>query len=166
MTTRQQMINSQKRPVIKLTQEGYDKVLSDIAKLEKERPEVLVRLQLAREMGDLSENGAYKAARWELGGIDRELKRLKFLERFGKVTTAGQSGVVGFGSTVTLRQAQGENEKEMKFTVVSKYEADPKEKKLSVESPFGAAVLNKRVGDVVLVDAPAGELQFRLTHIE
>ena len=58
---------------VPITKEGYDKAMSELERLEVYREEVLVRLQAAREMGDLSENGAYTAARFELSDTDRNI---------------------------------------------------------------------------------------------
>jgi len=70
---------------IRLTQEKYDQTKAEHLKLTKERKNVLVRLQTAREMGDLSENGAYTAARLELGSTDRRLRHLNRLITWGEV---------------------------------------------------------------------------------
>lgn len=149
-------------PRIQLTQEGYDKFQADFDRLTKERPEILIRLQAAREMGDLSENGAYHAARFELSSIDRQLKKLTYQLRFAEITQTKKSGVADFGSTVTLDN-QG---KSMTFTLVSGYESDPKAGKLSVYSPIGKAIMGKKVGDSATVNVPAGILTLKITKIE
>lgn len=149
-------------PVIKVTKQGYDKFEADFDRLTKERPEVLIRLQAAREMGDLSENGAYHAARFELSTIDRQLKKLTYQLRFAEITETKKTGAADFGSTVKLDN----NGKEMTFMLVSGYESDPKLGKLSVYSPIGKAVIGKKAGDTVVVDAPAGQLKLKLISVE
>lgn len=79
---------------IPFTKEGFEKNQKDYDLLLEKRKEILVRLQAAREMGDLSENGAYTAAKLELRSTDRELRRLKYLLRFGVVTEKTNNGVV------------------------------------------------------------------------
>lgn len=145
-------------PQIQFTRQGYEKIEKDFDDLQKRRKDAVIQLRTAREMGDLSENGAYKAARWELGGIDRQLRRLKYLLRFGKVTQTVNKGYIDFGSVVTLDD--GKNK--LTFTLVGGYESNPSEKKLSMESPIGKAVRGKRVGDKVTVHAPAGTITYSI----
>jgi transcription elongation GreA/GreB family factor len=99
-------------PKIELTQSGLDNFKAEFDRLTKERVEVLIRLQAAREMGDLSENGAYKAARWELGGIDRELRKLNYLITYAKVIAPKTFKLIF-------------NDKPVEYTLVSKHESDP-----------------------------------------
>ena len=147
---------------IRFTKEAYEKLRNDLVDLEKYREEVLVRLQEAREKGDLSENGAYTAAKFELGETDRKLRRIKHQLRYGEVVESKHNGVVDFGSKVTLER-EG---KQMMFTLVSGYESDPKEQKLSETSPIGRAVKGKKKGDEVVVEAPAGEVVYRVVGVE
>ena len=151
-----------KRPSpIPLTQEGFDKAKADYDVLQIKREEVLVRLQAAREQGDLSENGAYTAAKFELGNVDRELRRLGYLIKYGVVTENANTGSIGFGSTVTLEK----DDKQITFTLVSLYESDPATKKLSEQSPFGKAVIGKKVGQTVTVQAPAGDTSWKIIKV-
>lgn len=140
------------------TKPGYEHILAEYEKLTVRRPEVLKRLQAAREMGDLSENGAYKAARFELADLDRNLRQLAYLKHVGKVVTPPKD-TIGIGSPVSLKGEAGT----MRFTLVNKYEADPNQKKLSDESPFGQAVLGKKSGETVTVTTPNGALTYLIT---
>ncbi len=151
-----------KQSRIKFTSEGFAKIKADYDALIAKRPEAIARLKTAREMGDLSENGAYKAARFEVSGIDRELRRLSYLLKVGRVTESVNTGFISFGNTVTLND--GTND--MVFTLVEGFESNPAESKLSVHSPIGRAIVNKRVGDRVVVHAPAGEKTYTITAIE
>lgn len=148
-------------PQIQFTQAGYEKIQQDFDDLQKKRKDAVVQLHTARQMGDLSENGAYKAARWELSGIDRQLRKLKYLLRFGKVTQTVNKGYIDFGSVVTLDD--GKNK--LTFTLVGGYESNPREKKLSMGSPIGKAVRGKRIGDKVTVYAPAGVTTYTIVHV-
>lgn len=153
---------STRLPQILFTKEGMEKIQERFNYLTEYRQEVLVRLQAAREMGDLSENGAYKAARFELSDTDRELKRLRYQLRFGTVAEISKDGKVGFGNTVTI----DDGNKEITFSLVSKYESDPKQRKLSIKSPFGEAVMGKKVGDEVMVKAPNGDKEYKIVKVE
>ena len=151
-----------KPKAIEFTKEGYEKAQADFDRLSEERKEVLIRLQTAREMGDLSENGAYHAARFELGTIDRQLKKLTHHLQYGKITETKHTGKIDFGCKVTLENAG----KQMVFTLVNGFESDPKLKKLSVMSPIGKAIMGKKAGDSVTVAAPAGDMVFSILNVE
>lgn len=151
-----------KKPIdIQFTKEGYEKVQREYQELTEKRPGVLARMVAAREQGDLSENAGYHAAKGELGWIDRRMRELKILMRFGDVVVSNQTNVVSFGSTVTV-----ENDGETKdFIIVGKLEADPVNGKLSDVSPIGSALLSKKVGDVVEVNVPVGVARYRVLKI-
>ncbi len=147
---------------IHLTQEKYDQSKKDQLKLKKERAEILIRLQAAREMGDLSENGAYTAAKFELRSTDRQLRHLDRLIRWGVVIKSKQDGTVDFDSRVTIQNS----EKQFTYHLVSGFESDPMSGKLSVYSPIGKAIVGKQVGDQVDVKTPNGEVTYKIIEIK
>ncbi|MBW7944204.1 transcription elongation factor GreA [Patescibacteria group bacterium] len=150
------------QPTIPLTAEFYQQLKTKLAQLTKERAEVMKRLQAAREMGDLSENGAYKYAKFELGSIGRQLQQLRFLLEHGRVVEKPVNpSAVSFGCVVTVATPQ----KTLTYQLVSQYESNPKEGKLSMESPIGAALMGKKVGDSVTVEIPTGSVQYTVTRI-
>jgi transcription elongation factor GreA len=148
-----------------LTQKGFEDLKTEYKDLnDKRRPEVVERLSAAREMGDLSENAEYTAAREELSFIDTRLDELESLLKSVEIISdtkahGGQS--VDLGSQVIVKT----NGKEVVFTVVGEWEADPAEKKISHESPLGKALLGKAVGDEIEVDAPAGKMVYSVVSI-
>lgn len=146
---------------IQFTQAGYQKVKNDIAELTEKRVGAVANLRTAREMGDLSENGAYKAARFELSAIDRELRRLNYLLRFGEVVAIQHTGNIAFGSQVSVT----DGEKILQFMLVDGYESDPQQKKLSLKSPIGKAVFGKKAGDRVMVMAPSGLKNYTIVSV-
>jgi transcription elongation factor GreA len=147
---------------IPFTQTAFAALQQEKDRLTTERKEVLIRLQAAREMGDLSENGAYTYAKLELGSINRQLRRLTHLLTYGVVTQAASSTQVGFGNTVTLKTGQG---KQVVYTIVSIHESDLAAGKLSTESPLGAALMGKSVGSQITVKAPAGDVVYQILEI-
>lgn len=157
-------INRQKIVVdpIPLTKEELDKKKQLQKKLLKTQEEVIKRLQIAREMCDLSENGAYHAAKHELGNVRRQLRSVNHILKYAYVPKISKSNVVKFGSQVTLEN----NGKKIEFTLVSQYESNPLEKKLSMESPIGKAILNKQVGNKVIVTTPNGEVAYTIIDIK
>jgi len=151
------------KPVpIRLTQAGMDETKAEHAKLAKTREEILVRLQTAREMGDLSENGAYKYAKMELRDTDRRMRHLLKLMTYGVVVKSAGTGIIDFGSWVTIET----NGKTFKYQLVSGYESDPALKKLSVYSPIGKAILRKKAGEKVEVEVPAGTVTYLIVKVE
>ena len=152
---------SKKPNPIPFTRKAYSKMQQDQKDLQKERGEILIRLQTAREMGDLSENGAYTAAKFELGGTDRKLRQLAYQLKVGVITESKNDNTVDFGSKVTLKI----NDTETSFLLVSDRESDPKQNKLSIQSPIGQAVLGKKLGDKVTVLAPAGKTTYTISKL-
>lgn len=153
---------NQRPDPIPLTRQKHQQLKIKQKQLLQDQEEVLVRLNTAREQGDLSENGAYKYAKFELGNVRRELKKVNHLLRWGQVMEVSQSGgQIGFGNTVTLRNDQ----RELSFMLVSQHESNPTEKKLSTDSPYGQAVMGKSLGDQVVIKAPAGEFAFTIADV-
>ncbi len=150
---------------IYLTREGLEELRKEYDELSKnKRPDVLTRVSQARDMGDLSENAEYVAAREELSFIDGRIDELEELLRQAVVISgSGKSSnsVIKLGSTVALHV----NGKKEIFKVVGEWEADPKEKKISNESPLGKALIGKKVGEKVEVEAPAGKLIYSVVAV-
>lgn len=148
---------------IPFTKEAYEKLQTELERLTKLREEVIVRLQAARELGDLSENGAYKYAKFELGNIGRQLRNIHYQLSHGEVVAnRNTSGVIDFGCRVTIK-----NDKQtLAFLLVSEYESDPKQGKLSLTSPIGLAVTGKKSGDLIEVTSPAGKTKYMIVKVE
>lgn len=151
-----------------LTKDGLETLRKEHEELTKvKRPEVLLRVSQARDMGDLSENAEYTAAREELSFIDG---RIDELEELLKHTTIIQQGVgkagaksgIKLGSKVTLHNG---NKKDM-YVIVGEWEADPASKKISHESPLGKALIGKIVGEKVEVEAPVGKILYTVVSLE
>lgn len=146
---------------IPFTQVGYDKLLSEKKKLLSERPEAVDHLRRAREMGDLSENGYYKASRAKLSSLDSRLRHLEKLIRLGKVVQTAHTGFVDIGCTVTIFDGS----KEFTYTLVGGYESDPIHHTISYISPLGKALMGKKEKDVVSVNAPKGLVTYTILHL-
>lgn len=150
---------------IYLTKDGLGDLKKEYEELSKvKRPDILERVSQARSMGDLSENAEYVAAREELSFIDGRIDELEeLIKQAVLIQDSHPKGnhVVKLGSTVTVNVR---GKKEM-FTVVGEWEADPKEKKISHESPLGKALLGKKIGEKVEVEAPAGKLAYTIVSV-
>lgn len=149
-----------------MSQEGYDKLVAELRQLESvELPRVREAIAEARDKGDLSENFEYHAAKREQG---RLLGRIRFKQRvleFARVidTKRLSADVVGLLSKVEITNLG--NNATMSYTIVSPHEANLREGKISIKSPIGQALLNKRTGDTVSVRVPAGMLRLRIERI-
>lgn len=149
---------------IYLTQKGFEDLKKEYDELiKKRRPEVVDRLSAAREMGDLSENAEYTAAREELAFIDGRIEELENILRVAKLITDDKhkTQTIDLGSKVVVKMS----DREETFTVVGEWEADPTEKKISHESPLGKALLGKAVGDEIEVEAPAGKMKYKIVSV-
>ncbi len=161
--TKRAIVRHLKQPdKIPFTKAGYERLKVRRAELLTKREIVLVSLQRAREMGDLSENGAYTSAKFELGNVDRELRRLDFHIKYGQVVEPRRDGTIGFGSVVTV-ELDG---KEYIYTLVGTQESDPKKGVLSLESPIGKALLGKKVGEKAVVTMPDRQISYSVKTLE
>lgn len=144
------------------TKEGLLKVKKEYEDLLVARKPAVEQLRMAREMGDLSENAAYKVARSELSSIDGRIRRLILVIKNAKVKNEQFSGKVIFGVRVTLLN----NGKESVYRVVGGMETDPSLGKLSEQSPLGRVLMGKREGETVEINVPAGKLSYKILKIE
>ncbi len=150
-----------KEPRIPFTQDGYDKILVEKAKLIAERPDAVEHLRLARNMGDLSENGYYKASRQRLSFIDARIRRVERLIKLAKIVESANLGFVDIGSHVKITDGT----REFEYNIVGGYESDPTQKTISHISPIGKALLGKKAQDTVEVVAPSGTKQYTIVSV-
>jgi len=149
---------------IYLTKEGLRELKEEFEQLTNtKRPDVLARVTQARSMGDLSENAEYVAAREELSFIDGRIDELEEILKQAVIIDGNSKGakIVKLGSRVIL-ETKGKKET---FMVVGEWEADPKDKKISHESPLGKALIGKKVGEKVEVEAPAGTITYTISSV-
>lgn len=146
---------------ITFTKEGFEKLQKDYKRLQDSRPAAVKELARARELGDLSENGLYTAAKARLGSIDSQLFRMEMTMKFAEIVESDSSGNVSVGSKVTV--SDGENE--IVYELVGDTEANPKLRKITTKSPIGSALLGKKTNDKVLVSLPGGEKVFIIKQV-
>ena len=146
---------------IPFTKQGYEKVLHEKVTLLGQRPEAVENLRKAREMGDLSENGYYKAARANLSYLDARLRRVERLIRLGIIVESTGSDKVEIGSRVVLTDGK----KQYEYTLVGSYESDPSKQTISYISPIGKALLGKKEQETVEIHAPAGTVSYTILKI-
>jgi transcription elongation factor GreA len=146
-----------------LTKDGLNELKAEHQELTAiKRPVAVKRLSDARELGDLTENSEYAAAKQDLAFIDGRIAELEEIIHSAKVVTSHGKKHVDVGCKVTLHS----NGKREVFTVVGEWEADPVNKKISHSSPLGKALIGRKVGEKVDVEAPAGKLTYKILHID
>jgi len=130
-----------------------------------ELPEVLEKIKIAREFGDLSENSEYDAAKKEQTILMNEIETIEEMLRKATIIEASEvnNDVVSIGNFVKVYDMEFDEEETYK--VVGNIESDPSKKYVSNESPMGMALLGGKVGDVVTVKAPAGDLKVKILEI-
>ena len=151
---------------IVLTPEGYKKLQDELDYyIQVKRPEAAERVKLARELGDLSENAEYDAAKNDQGMIEGHIRELEETLKLAKVIDgdAIDTTVVSVGCFVKLHDLEYDEIEEYK--VVGSAEANYAEHKISNESLLGAALIGHKVKDVVEVKAPAGVSQYKILNI-
>lgn len=147
-----------------LTPEGEAKLRAELAELTGPRREELAkRLRSAIQMGDLSENADYHKAKEDQAFLEGRIMEIEAILRMATIVQRTQSDVVVVGSKVTIQE---ENFDPETFFVVGATEADPRNGKISNESPFGKALLNHKVGDVVEAETPGGKVKLKILKIE
>lgn len=150
---------------IYLTPEGLAKLNAELKELKGPRREELSkRLRSAIQMGDLSENADYHKAKEDQGFLEGRIQEIEFMLRNAVlIERKANQDVVSVGSHVTIQEADSPPEK---YHVVGAKEADPRNGKISNESPIGRALMDHKMGDIVPVEAPGGRVEFKILKIE
>ena len=150
-----------------LTQEGFDKLEEELNYLKTEkRTEIAERIKVARGFGDLSENSEYDEAKNAQAENEQQIAELEAKIRHAKVIDSKEidTKTVQIGNTVKLYDE--EFEEEIEYTIVGSTEVNLAENKISNESPIGKALLGRKKGEVVDVDAPDGIIKFEILAIK
>ncbi len=149
-----------------LTSEGAAKLQAELAELKgPKRDEMAKRLRAAIQMGDLSENADYHKAKEDQGFMEGRIQELEYLLKNAIIVDVDEvsKDTVQVGSCVTVQEG---NQPEEQYFVVGAKEADPRNGKISNESPFGKALMGGHVGDIVTATTPGGEIKLKILKIE
>lgn len=144
------------------TKQGYNDLVNEKNELTKSRVDAVANLKTAREMGDLSENAAYRVARSKLSSIDRRLRFLTKIIDNAYIMEVDFKGMVDVGCFVTVETKFGESV----YQIVNSHESDLANGKISYYSPVGRALVGKRVGDMVEVTTPNGKIAYKIKEIK
>ncbi len=150
-----------------LTKEGFQKLQDELEHLRTiKRQEVAERLHEAMEGGELIENAEYEAAKNEQAFVEGRIQELEALLATARVIEENGGGKksdsIQVGSKVTIKEGNFEDET---YTIVGAAEANPREGKISNESPIGKAILNHKVGDIVAVETPSGTYKVKIIKV-
>lgn len=153
---------------VPMTVEGAEALRAELDDLKKvQRPRIIEAIAEAREHGDLKENAEYHAAREQQSFCEGRIQEIE-----GKladaqvidVKTIPHSGKVIFGTTVSIINVETDEEKT--YRIVGDDEADVKANKISISSPIARALIGKEEGDIVVVKAPGGEVEYEIDKVE
>ncbi len=147
-----------------VSQEKFDALKKELAQIkEMTIPGLAKRIDDARQMGDLSENAEYHAAREEMAWAQSQSKEIEHILSNAQIQGMHTAtGYVSIGSTLTANVSG----KTRQFTIVGAQEADPIHGKISNESPLGQAFMGKKAGDTVQVTVPAGVQVYEITEVK
>lgn len=149
-----------------LTKQSLKKLKDELEDLKvNKRKYIAGKIKEAREQGDLSENAEYDAAKDEQRDIEARIEELENIIKNSKIldTKKIDYDKVHMGSKVKVRDQA--TRRETVFQIVSTQEVNSRERKISYESPVGAALMGKEVGEVVEVTTPAGQIRYKVVEI-
>jgi transcription elongation factor GreA len=149
-----------------LTKEGAEKLRAELVQLQGPmRDDLAKRLRAAIQMGDLSENADYAAAKEEQAFVEGRIQELTVVLRDVIIIDDNRTNthLVEIGSTVTIQE---EREPEEIFRLVGPQEADPRNGMISFNSPIGQALLGHGVGDLVTAKTPGGEIHLKIISVK
>jgi transcription elongation factor GreA len=151
---------------IPMTREGYEKLKADLDKMENvDMVQVAKRIATAREMGDLSENAEYHAAREDQGHLQARINGLK--DKLGRAYIVDRNTLptdsVVFGARVRVKDLDLDEEET--FELVGPGDEDYNQNKILISSPIGQGLLGKKRGEVAEVQAPMGKIRFEVLDI-
>ena len=148
-----------------LTPEGKARLKAELEELKgKKREEIYNRLRAAIQMGDLSENADYHKAKEDQAFLEGRIMELEVILRNSVlIEKKVNTGMVGLGSHVTIQEEGMDPET---YHIVGPTEADPRNGKISHESPIGLAIMDKKVGDITEAQTPGGKIKFKIVRID
>ena len=140
------------------TKEGFEAIKKELADLRENRKEAVNNLSIARNMGDLSENGLYTAAKSRLRSMDGRITYLDLQIKFAEIIEDVEKDKVGINAKVTISDGASER----LVHIVGEKEADPLNGKISNISPLARVLMGKKLGDLVELHAPKGIISYKI----
>lgn len=148
---------------ILLTKEKYAEMEAELNELKHvTRKEIAENLEYAKSLGDLSENAEYHEARDKQADVEDRINHLEQVLKVAKIVSHKKSDVVSLGSEVTVERSGTKTT----YTIVGSEEADMSKGKISAESPFGAAIMEKKKGDTFSYTTPTGKISYSILDVK
>lgn len=150
-----------------MTKEGLEKLEQELDNLKLvKRPEVIERIKIARSYGDLSENSEYEAAKDEQAFIEGRISTVETMIRYAEIVDNANidKNEVALGKSVVFQEVGDDEEEE--YEIVGTAEADPFSGKISNESPIAQSLIGRKVGDVVKIPLPMGEIEVKIVDVK
>ncbi len=151
-----------------ITQAGYDKLKAELDNLKNvERPSISDAVGKAREMGDLKENAEYHTGKERQVQIEN---RIQFLEKvlmdseIFNFNDNQNDDIIFFGATVEIEDLETNLKRTVK--IIGEYEADIRNNMISIVSPLGISLLNRKINDVVIFEAPSGVKEYKIISVK
>ncbi|OGH91306.1 MAG: hypothetical protein A2479_03495 [Candidatus Magasanikbacteria bacterium RIFOXYC2_FULL_39_8] len=146
-----------------MSQDKLDQLKAEYSDLKLEKISAIAkRIDEARQLGDLSENAEYHAARDEMAWAQSRVKELEHIIDSAEIVANTGSKIIQIGSSIRVKA----NKVEKEYTIVGAQEANPLAGKISNESPIGSAFLGKSKGDKVQVRLPAGVQEYKILDVK
>ena len=149
-----------------LTVEGAEKIKAELAELKgPRRTDLAQRLRSAIQMGDLSENADYHKAKEDQGFLEGRIKELEYVLHNAVIVDISEVSrdSVQVGTRITIQE---EGEEPETYLMVGANEADPRNGRISNESPIGQALFGKKVGETAIAHTPGGQIHFKILKID
>ena len=149
-----------------LTKDGELKLQEELKNLKLERPKITKAIAEARGHGELKENAEYHAAREQQGLVEARIKDIEYKLANSEIIESDPSNdttEIVFGCSVELLNL--EDNSKIKYQIVGEDEADLENNKISFNSPIGKGLMNKKIGDLITIIVPKGELKFKVIKI-
>ncbi len=148
-----------------LTREKFEELKKELEELKTvRRKEIAEHLEYAKALGDLSENAEYHEARGEQAEAEDRIAKLEIILKSAEIIALHHSEAVGIGSTVSVEK-EGEAKPRV-YKVVGSEETDVMNGKISLQSPLGVAMANKKKGEKFTVDTPKGKVTYKVVSLE
>jgi len=145
-----------------LTQSGLEKLKLELANLKGRRQEIAERIKTAREFGDLSENSEYEDARNEQSFVEGRIQELGEMVKSAKVMAKSGSDKIGLGSVVSIDMGGDK----VTYELVGANESDPSGGKISIESPIGHSLVDRKKGEKIEIHLPSGLITCKILDIK
>ncbi len=148
----------------KMTAKGKQELEAELDSLKTEgRIDIAEKLKVARSYGDLSENSEYDEAKSEQAKIEARISELEYQLEHSVIIDNSDNNTVSMGSKVTVERLSDKTE--AVYEIVGFAQTDPRSGKISDESPVGKALMGAKKGDTVVVEAPIGNLEYKIKKI-